>query len=571
MTGSCMIPTKNGPDAKRAAYAALILLTVAAYATVMRNEFIGFDDDYYLTENPIVQAGLTWPGIKWAFTTFDCANWHPLTWLSHMTDVTLFGLHPAGHHAVNLAFHIASALLLFSFLARTSGEWGKSFVVAALFALHPLHVESVAWAAERKDVLSHLFFVLVLIAHARYARKPGFVAYGIVALLLAMGLMTKPMLVSAPLLLLLLDYWPLQRFSLDRAGLAGIKRCVLEKVPLTALCAGSAVITLVAQHSGGAVRTLQATPLPQRALNAGLAYVTYVVKTFVPLRLGVLYPYADPPLAKSVAALLLLAAATVAVLALAKRHRFLAVGWLWFLISLAPVIGLVQVGSQSHADRYTYLPHTGLFICLAWGLPLLARRLPANEKLLAAAGAIAMALLGAATAYQVTFWKDSVTLFSRAIAVTERNGNAHYNLGCTYLKKKEFKAAAENFAAAIKYGPDDYEAMTNLGVVLMAVNELDKAAACLEQVLARRPGYEYANYNLGVVRFRQKNYAAAAAAAQKVVAVSPAHTDAKSVLAKSLYSLGKTDEAERLLIEVLKENPDDNQAREYLFKITGAL
>jgi len=240
------------------------------------------------------------------------------------------------------------------------------------------------------------------------------------------------------------------------------------------------------------------------------------------------------------------------------------------LISLAPVIGLVQVGSQSHADRYMYLPQTGLFICLAWGVPLVARRLPAKERLLPAAAAIAIGLLGAMTAYQVTFWRDSVTLFTRAIAVTQKNSTAHYNLGCTYLKKGEHRLAAENFVVALEYRPDDIESMTNLGVVMMAVNELEKAASCLEQVLAKKPGYEYAIYNLGVVRYRQKDYAAAASAAQTVVTANPAYTPAKSVLGRSLYHLGRMAEAERLLREVVKADPNDQQARQYLFKLTGA-
>jgi len=569
MVGSSRMTIWSSIKSKPAAYAALVLLTVAAYAAVARNEFVGFDDDYYITQNEVVRAGLTWPGVKWAFTTFDCANWHPLTWLSHMTDVQLFGLEPAGHHAVNLAFHIASTLLLFSFLACTTGERGKAFFVAALFALHPLHVESVAWAAERKDVLSHFLFVLMLLVYARYARKPSFPAYGAVTVLLALGLMAKPMLVSAPLLLFLIDYWPLQRFSLERGGLAALERCVVEKIPLAALSVGSAVLTMTAQRSGGAVRTLEAIALPQRGLNAGLAYCTYIEKTFLPLRLGVLYPYAQPPVMKAAAAIVVLAAATLLALALARRYRFLAVGWLWFLISLVPVIGLVQVGSQSHADRYMYLPQTGLFICLAWGVPLVVRRLPAKGKLLPAAGAIAIGLLGAVTAYQVTFWRDSVTLFTRAIAVTQKNSTAHYNLGCTYLQKGEYKAAAENFVAALEYRPDDIESMTNLGVVMMAVNELEKAASCLEQVLAKKPGYEYAIYNLSVVRYRQKDYAAAASAAQKLVLANPAYTPAKSVLGCSLYHLGRMAEAERLLREVVKADPNDQQARQYLFKITG--
>ena len=569
MVGSSSMTKWSGIKSKPAGYAALVLLTVLAYATVTRNEFVGYDDDYYITQNGVVRAGLTWPGVEWAFTTFECGNWHPLTWLSHMADVQLFGLDPAGHHAVNLAFHIASALLLFYFLGSVTGARGKSFFVAALFALHPLHVESVAWAAERKDVLSHFFFVLMLVAYARYARTRAFPWYAAVAVLLGLGLMAKPMLVSAPLLLLLIDYWPLDRFSLDRSGLGALKRCVVEKIPLAALSAGSAAVTIAAQHSAGAVRSLEAVALPQRVLNAGLAYCTYVGKTFLPLRLGVLYPYAEPPIMQAAAALFILAAATLVALAFARRRRFLAVGWFWFLISLAPVIGLVQVGSQSHADRYAYLPHSGLFICLAWGVPLAARRLPGNAKLLPAAGAIAIVLLGAATAYQVTFWKDSVTLFSRAINVTQKNANAYYNLGCTYLRNGQHKAAAENFVAAIQYRPDDIEAMTNLGVVMLAVNELEKAASCLEQVLAKDPGYEYANYNLSIVRYRQKNYAAAESAAQKVVLANPAYTPAKSMLGRSLYHLGRTGEAERLLREVVKADPNDQQARQYLFKITG--
>lgn len=563
---------------KAAPYAALVLLTLAAYGVVVRNGFVGYDDDYYITENPVVREGLTWHGAKWAFTTFEQANWHPLTWLSHMTDVELFRLNPAGHHLMGLTLHILTVLLLFGFLSRATGARGKSFFVAALFALHPLHVESVAWAAERKDVLSHFFFALMLVAYARYARKPAVGRYALVAVLLALGLMAKPMLVSAPLLLLLLDYWPLQRFSLDRAGFRGLKPCVLEKIPLAALSLASAVVTIAAQRAGGAVRTLETVPLSQRGMNAAIAYCTYIVKTFVPTRLAVLYPYTDQlDLAKAAAALLVLAAMTVLALAAARKYRFLPVGWLWFLISLVPVIGLVQVGSQSHADRYTYLPHTGLFICIAWGLPALLTALRPNRapalaaKALPAAAAAVLIALAAATAYQVTFWKNSTALFTRAISVTQKNNVAHYNLGNTCLSSGEYKAAAENFVKALQYKPDDIEAMTNLGVVFMRVNELDKAASCLEQVLAKKPDFEYAAYNLAVVRYRQKDYQAAAKAAGKVVKTNPEYTRAKSLLARSLYHLGKPGEAKPLLEEVLKADPQDQVARQYLFKITGGV
>ena len=570
---------------KAAPYAALILLTFAAYALVLRNNFVGYDDDYYITENPVVREGLTWHGAKWAFTTFEQANWHPLTWLSHMTDVELFGLNPAGHHVMSLALHILTALLLFSFLARTTGAAGKSFFVAALFAVHPLHVESVAWAAERKDVLSHLFFALMLVAYARYARKPDFGRYALVGALLALGLMAKPMLVSAPLLLLLIDYWPLQRFSLDRAGLANLKRCLLEKIPLAALAGGSAVVTVVAQRSGGAVRTLETVPLTHRVMNAAIAYCTYLVKTFVPTRLAPLYPYpAEVDAMKAVAALLVLTAVTVTVLAAVRKYRFLATGWLWFLISLVPVIGLVQVGSQSHADRYTYLPHTGLFICIAWGVPALigasrwgrASARPAGEgggglsgRILPAAAAAVLFVFAAATAYQVTFWKDSFTLFTRAVSVTQNNAVAHYNLGNACLGLGDYKTAADNFVKTLEYRPDDYEAMTNLGVVLLRVDELDKAASCFEQVLAREPGFEYAAYNLAIARYRQENYEAAAKAARQVVESNPDYAPAKSLLGRSLYHLGRAGEARPLLEEVLEADPENQLARQYLFKITG--
>ena len=342
-------------------YVGLAAINIIAFASVRRFEFVDYDDIDYISSNPNVASGLTWDGVRWALTTGYSANWHPLTWMSHMLDVQVFGMNPGAHHVVNLVLHVLSTVLLFGILQRMTGETGKSAFVAALFAVHPLHVESVAWAAERKDVLSTVFFMLTLWAYLYYVRQPSWRRYVGVAACLALGLMAKPMLVTLPILLLLLDVWPLKR-PLN-------VKLVTEKLPLLALSVASSVITVLVQRQGGAVMRLDQVPLSLRLANAPIAYVHYIGKMFWPAGLVAMYPLPrEIPAFEVAGALAILLAVSVIVARAGRRRPYFVVGWLWFIIALLPVIGIVQVGAQSSADRYTYMPLIGLFLMIAWGV-----------------------------------------------------------------------------------------------------------------------------------------------------------------------------------------------------------
>jgi hypothetical protein len=372
----------------------LVVATLATYGDLRNHQFINYDDNVYVTDNPTVQGGLTLTGLVWAFTTLHSGLWIPLTWLSFMVDSQLFGLHPGGFFLTNLFFHIANALLLFWWLLRTTRAPGRSFLAAALFALHPLHVESVAWATERKDVLSTFFWLLTMWAYVWYAERPRLGRYVLILVCFSLGLMAKPMLVTLPFALLLLDYWPLGRLSLKGPAAAAaspkpgpgvtIKRLVWEKSPLLVISALSSVVTFSVQKEAGAISTLHTLPIPNRLANAMVACVSYLGKMFWPAHLAVLYPLPghNPPIWQAPAAGLALAVLSLLALRQARRHPYLLVGWLWYLGTLLPVIGLVQVGVQAMADRYTYVPSIGLFIAVVWGMADLAARWRAPRFLL---------------------------------------------------------------------------------------------------------------------------------------------------------------------------------------------
>jgi Tfp pilus assembly protein PilF len=472
----------------------LVGAVLACYSPVTHNGFLNYDDDAYITSNPHVRAGLKWTTVKWAFTTYDAANYHPLTWLSHALDCQLFGLNSAAHHEVSVILHAACAVLLFLLLMRTTGFAGRSFFVAALFALHPINVESVAWAAERKNVLSMLFFLLALHAHVWYARRPQVGRYFLIVLLFVMALLSKPQVITFPFLLLLFDYWPLCRIgtahgeflsdetSMAEDGCAGhvpkksLSWLFIEKIPFVVLSAVSGVITMKAQRAGGAVQTLaQYGPL-LRIETAVVAYVGYLGKLFWPLNLVALYPHPTSlyPARQVGAALLLLIGISVAVVCAARFHdgesrgpsrRYLFVGWLWFLGALVPMLGLVQVGSQAMADRYAYIPFLGLFIMVAWLAADFARdwHLPAAGP--AALGVICLAL-GALTYRQAGSWHDTQSFWQRTIALTENNYVAHDSLGEYLVEQggdKNEAEAATHFRAALAIRPDDLPANLNLG------------------------------------------------------------------------------------------------------------
>lgn len=442
--------------------AGLALLTLAVYLPVLAHGFLRFDDPVYVTRNARVQAGLTWEGIAWALSANVASNWHPLTLLSHMLDCELFGMDPLGHHLMSLLLHTASAVLLFEAFRGMTGDAWRSAAVAALFAVHPTHVESVAWIAERKDVLSGFFWMLTLLAWQRWVREPSGKRYAAVALALAAGLLSKPMVVTLPFVLLLLDVWPLQR---------GIR--VKEKLPLFALAAGSCAATLIAQS--GAIGLASGFPMKLRLANAVLSYVRYLGKTLLPTRLAVFYPMpAEFPAWKVAGAALLLLALT----GLAwKAGRYCKVGWLWYLGTLVPVIGIVQVGGQAMADRYTYLPTIGLFLIAAWALP--RKALPVLIPVVLA--------LAVGTRLQLRHWESSESLFRHAAAVTERNFIAHLNLAQIHAERGERAEALEHFRTTLAIRPGMWQAQASLGNTLRRWGRPDKALPHLRNAVRLRP------------------------------------------------------------------------------------
>jgi tetratricopeptide (TPR) repeat protein len=522
---------------------ALALATVAVYLPVFQNELVDYDDDYYISQNPNLKLGLGAEGLKWAFTESYGANWYPLTWLSLMIDFELFGMSAAAFHGVNLALHVASALLLFGVFLRMTGALGASAFVSAIFALHPTHVESVAWAAERKDVLSALFWMLTLWAYARYGAKPAPRRIALVSLFLALGLMSKPMLVTLPFVLLLLDAWPL-----GRLGKVPLSRLVLEKAPLFALVAISSVVTFIVQRAEGAVAPLQAYSLGTRAANALVAYAAYVGKAFWPSRLSPYYPHPGDglPLWHAGAALAALAALTVLTLALARgneRLRFLPVGWLWYLGTLVPVIGLVQVGQQAMADRYTYLPYIGLSIIVAFGFSEIAKRFEVPRPTLAAAGALSLVALAAVASAQVRVWRDSVTLFEHALRVTAENPLAHINLGVAYLNRGRLEDAERELEAAIRLHPGAAEAHRALGAVRAKQNRSREALDLYRAALRLDPGSSFTHREMAGLLLSLGDLSQALAHFREASALAPSDGDALVDLAVALSREGRHEEA----------------------------
>jgi protein O-mannosyl-transferase len=439
----------------------LALLTLAAYWQVRDCDFVNYDDNLYVTGNQHVQAGISLEGIKWAFTAFDAANWHPLTWISLMAD-TQSGLVSADRfHLTNLLLHLANVLLLFLLLRRLTKSAWRSALVAALFAVHPLHVESVAWISERKDVLSTLFWLLTTWAYVRYAERPGIGRYAPVVVLLALGLMCKPMMVTLPLTLLLLDYWPLRVLQTKDRRLQKIR----EKAPLFVLSIASSIVTFYAQR-GQAMETIAALPITARLSNAVVAYVQYLWKMVWPTRLAILYPHPGPTLPVWLIAVsaVFLACVTGLVLRHGRKRPYLAVGWLWYLITLIPVIGIVQVGEQAMADRYTYVPLIGIFIAIAWALPQMTKRVIAIPVVTIIC--LVLVALAGLTRMQIGYWEDSTTLFSHSIEVTERNPTAYYNLGRTVVELGRYPDAIQAYRRALQYNPDYAIAHNNLAVAL---------------------------------------------------------------------------------------------------------
>ena len=538
----------------------LALATLAVFLPVARHGFVNYDDLDYVSENAHVQSGLKWDNVVWAFKTGHASNWHPVTWLSHMLDCQLFGQEAGGQHLVSVGFHIANTLLLFLLLRRMTGALWRSALVAALFALHPLHVESVAWVSERKDVLSALFFLLTVGAYVRYVQfetqNPKLQNYVLALLLFTLGLMSKPMLVTLPFALLLLDYWPLHRFepTTKNSKLKTLLPLVLEKLPFFALAAISSVITFLVQRKGGAVST--SLSVGARVANALVSYVHYIGKMFWPKNLSILYPHPGhwPAWQVIVSAGLLLAVFATVIL-MARRRPYLAVGWLWFCGTLVPVIGLVQVGIQSMADRYTYVPLIGLFIMLAWGIEELIPVRPWRGSALAIGAALLLAACAFLTERQIRFWRDSEALFRHAVQVTRDNYLAYNNLGFYLSGQGRPTEAMENYRLALKINPAYEDALNNLGYALAGQKKYSEAIPLYEAALRIRPNHAEVHNNLGNALSETGKIDDAIKHYLIVLQQKPDHADAHNNLGIALAMKGRLDEAITHFHEAIRCKP----------------
>jgi hypothetical protein len=501
--------------------AVLTAVVLAVYGQVGQHAFINYDDPDYVTANPHVRAGLTRAGVAWAVTTAHASNWHPLTWLSHMLDCELWGLRPGAHHLTSVVLHAINAMLVFTLLNGTTGALWASAAVAWLFALHPLHVESVAWVAERKDVLSTLFGLLALLAYGRYARRPDAKRYLVVVAVFALSLMAKPMLVTLPLVMLLLDVWPLRRRPLP----------VLEKIPLLAVAAASSLMTFAVGLRGGAVAAVDAVPFPTRLGNVLVSYVRYLWKTIVPTDLVIFYPRMALSGWKVVGAVTILVAISAVVARRGREHPWLPVGWLWYLVTLLPVIGFVQVGDQAMADRYTYLPLIGPFIMLVWTARKLARR---ATMPVAVVGVTLLAACPVLTWFQVRHWRDSVALFTHATAVFPDSYVGQLQLGNALAEEGRFSDAIAHYSAALRVKPDLAEAHGNLGVLLARAGNTDDAIAEFTEAIRLKPESVDAHNNLGVVLAARGEYDRAIAHYAEALRLNPDHQSARANLAAAL-------------------------------------
>jgi protein O-mannosyl-transferase len=496
----------------------LALATLGVYSPVLRNGFISYDDDRYVTDNPQVQAGLKWTTVSWAFTTFEQANWHPLSWISHALDWQIFRLNPSGHHFTSLIFHCVNVLLLFQILCWFTGSTLRSALVAAVFAIHPLNVESVAWVAERKTLLSMMFFLLAIAAYGWYVKRPGIARYLLVMLLFAAGLMSKPMMITLPFVLLLLDYWPLSRMRLDVSAsdtsfaphAESIGKLCLEKLPLLFLSLSSAVVTMLAQHAGGAVVSTNRISLTLRIGNAVVSYGLYLKKMVWPSNLAILYPFPQSlPWFEIAAAAVLLVLITAGVLAKHQKARYLAVGWFWYLGTLVPMIGLVQVGNQAMADRYAYLPLVGPFLMIVWGLADWAQHRAVDTRILAAASVAAMLALSWTTHIQLSYWHDDFRLWTHTLAVNPRNYVAENNFGLALARQGRRDLAAAHFRSAAALAPNDATSQLNLGVYAQEEGHVQQAVMHYQRVLelAADPQLRASAYaNLGTISFANHDY-----------------------------------------------------------------
>ena len=538
----------------------LAVVTLAIYAQVIGHQFITLDDPTYIQENSMVNHGLTRAGLAWAFTTFHVANWHPLTWISHMVDCQLFGMNAGGHLLVNAPIHAANTLLVFWFLLRTTHARWPSALVAALFALHPLHVESVAWASERKDTLSTFFGLLSLIAYVRYVEAPSSIRYVWTAITLALGLLAKPMLVTWPFVMLLLDYWPLGRWqsAKSKAQEKKLIKLILEKIPLFILVAASAVITLIAQSRGGAVRTLAHEPLALRLSNTLVSYAKYLLLTFWPNDLAVYYPLAPRgiPGWQIVGAAFLLIGITAFCFLQRKIRPYLILGWLWFLGTLVPVIGLVQVGGQTMADRYFYIPSIGLFVALVFGLADLVKSWRVAPSLCGGISAAALLILATLTNVQIQRWHDSFTLFEHTLSVTPPNLRIEHNLGVALGASNRFDEAATHFEKALQIDPNFYDGLVAMSVTRSHQGRMPEAIEYFQAAIRLQPDTPKAHVQLAHALWEQNRDQEALEEMRRALQSAPGDADIRGDFGLALAMVGRLPEAIEQLHEALRLNPN---------------
>ena len=586
----------NKPSDKYSFFSICLVLTIvtaAVFWQVHKFDFVYYDDPEYVSENPHLQGGFTRENIKWAFTESYAANWHPLTWLSHMLDHKLFGTNSSGHHLTSLILHIANTLLLFMVLKRATKALWQSAFVAALFAIHPLHIESVAWVSERKDVLSTFFWMLTMICYVWYTERTSIWRYLLTLLIFALGLMTKPMLVTLPLVLLLLDYWPLERLQIKN-----LFSLILEKVPLFTLSAVSSIITLAVQKK--AVVAVSSLPLSIRLANSLLSYAKYIEKMFIPSRLAFYYPHPSGYISywQAVGAALMLLVVSALIFKKSLRYKYLPVGWCWYLGTLVPVIGLVQVGEQAMADRYTYIPLIGLFIIVAWGITDLLSGWKYRNCVLAVVAPSVILFLSVTAYIQTSFWRNTVTLFEHASQVTDGNYLVHHFLGQYLLKQGEFDKVIYHESQALLIEPDFPQANNSIGIALVRKGKLPEAVVHFKRTIQMKPDYAeaYSNaggalldlgrydeampylttaikldsniaeahYNLGIIYAKRGSLDKAVEHLTKTIQLNSGLAKAYSNLGAVLAQQGKFDDAVSNLEQALRLDPDNAQARQNL-------
>jgi tetratricopeptide (TPR) repeat protein len=536
---------------------------MALYWQVTAYDYINFDDPEYVANNVVVKQGLSKETIAWAFKTHKTANWHPLTWISYLLDVHFFGSTPGVHHLINLFLHATNAVLLFIVFRRmTAGTW-PSAIISALFAIHPLHVESVVWVSERKDVLSTLFWILTMWCYTGYTTHKDIKRYLAALLLFSLGLMAKPMLVTLPCILLLLDYWPLDRLRFfsektdrNKTSLSSIFPLIWEKIPFFVITTASSIVTFMAQKSEGAVKSLDFIAFNLRLANALNSYISYLKKIIWPYPLAVFYPYPSYyPWWKTIGSLLLLIAMFYLAFRNMKRHPYLLVGWLWYVGSLVPVIGIVQVGSQAMADRYTYVPAIGIFVIFVWGANELIRQWRIQKAGIVIGTLLLLAVLVAATWVQTTHWKDSITLFRHAIDVTTDNYLAHSNLAGTYAQNRQFDKAIGHYTEALRAKPDDAMAHNNLGLALAHKGRYADAVQHYSEALRLNPDYAEVHNNLGIALAKQGSWNEAIKHYRKAIQLRPHYAEAHTNLATVLVKEGRMDEAISHYSEAVDSDP----------------